>query len=152
MEQRQERTLREYNSLYRLSNELYHDAALAMGLSDSAFDILYCLHDLGDGCLQKDICEASYLSKQTVSTSVHKLEREGVVRLEVERGRGTHLYLTKMGRALVEERIVPFVEVEKAAFAAMTADDSDELLRLSRLYLVRLREQLDALVDGGGLR
>lgn len=150
MELRQERALREYNGLYRFSNGIYHDAALALGLSDSAFDILYCLRDLGDGCLQKDICDASYLTKQTVNTSVHKLAREGIVRLEVERGRGTHLYFTKAGRALVEERIAPFVEREKAAFAAMTADESDELLRLSRLYLERLREQVDALAREGG--
>lgn len=150
--ERQEQALREYNGLYRLSNGIYHDAALAIGLSESAFDILYCLRDLGDGCLQKDICDASYLTKQTVNTSVHKLEREGVLRLEVERGRGTHLHLTKAGRALVERRIVPIVEAEKAAFATMTPDESDELLRLMRLYLSHLREQVDELAGEGGRR
>lgn len=56
---------REYNNLYRLGNELYHNVAVRMGLSDSAFDILYALDGLGDGCLQKDVCTASGLSKQT---------------------------------------------------------------------------------------
>lgn len=146
---RQEKALREYNVLYRFSNEIYHDAALAAGLSDSAFDILYCLHDLGDGCLQKDICEASFLTKQTVNTSVHKLVREGFVRLETERGRGTHLHLTKAGRVLVDERIVPVIEREKAAFATMTPEEGDELLRLMRLYLENLRAQVDALACKG---
>ena len=40
---------REYNNLYRLGNELYHNVAVRMGLSDSAFDILYALDGLGDG-------------------------------------------------------------------------------------------------------
>lgn len=149
---RQEKALREYNGLYRFSNEIYHDAALAAGLSDSAFDILYCLHDLGDGCLQKDICEASFLTKQTVNTSVHKLVREGFVRLETERGRGTHLHLTKAGRVLVGERIVPVIEREKAAFATMTPEEGDELLRLMRLYLENLRAQVDVLACKGARR
>lgn len=140
---RQERALREYNNLYRFSNDIYHEVALVMGLSDSAFEILYCMYDLGDGCLQKDICDATYLSKQTVNSSVHKLERAGLVRLEVERGRGTHLYLTQSGRTLVNERIVPFVKREMAAFNAMLPEESEALLRLTRVYLESLREQLE---------
>lgn len=143
MEERQERALREYNNLYHLESNIYHKAALAIGLSDSAFEVLYSLCDLGDGCLQKDICEASYLSKQTVNTSVHKLERAGILRLEIERGRGTHLYLTQAGRALVNERIVPLTQIEKEAFGALTPQESDELLQLMRRYL----ERLDDLVD-----
>ena len=136
---------REYNRLYRLSNELYHNVAVKMGLSDSAFDILYALDNLGDGCLQKDVCTASGLTKQTVNTSVHKLEREGVVRLETERGRGTHLYLTKVGRALVEERIQPIIAAEEAAFGQMDSDECEELLRLSRTYLEHFSSQVDVL-------
>ncbi|MFR1493246.1 MAG: MarR family transcriptional regulator [Eubacterium ventriosum] len=43
-----------------------------MGLSDSAFDILYSIVDLGDGCSQSDICKYSCLSKQTVNSSIKK--------------------------------------------------------------------------------
>lgn len=140
-----DRANREYNNLFRLETELYHDVATKMGLSDSAFMILYSLDDLGDGCLQRDVCAASGLTKQTVNTSVHKLERMGAVELRVEQGRGTHLHLTEAGRALVEERIRPVSEAERAAFAAMGPGSCEELLRLSRLHLRKLREQMDAL-------
>ena len=40
MDTRQDRANREYNNLFRLETELYHDVATKMGLSDSAFDIL----------------------------------------------------------------------------------------------------------------
>lgn len=139
------RANREYNNLFRLGNELYHNVAVKMGMSDSAFDILYALDDLGDGCLQKDVCATAGMTKQTVSTSVHKLERAGVVELRIERGRGTHLYLTQAGRALVEERIRPMVAAEEAAFADMAPRERIELLRLSRAYLEHLRERADAL-------
>lgn len=145
METRQDRANREYNNLFRLETELYHDVATKMGLSDSALDILYCLDDLGDGCLQRDVCAASGLTKQTINSSVHKLERSGIVELRIDQGRGTHLHLTESGRALVEERIRPVVEAERAAFAAMEPGACEELLRLARLHLAALREQMDAL-------
>lgn len=86
MDTRNDRANRKYNNLFRLENELYHDIAVKMGLSDSAFGILYWLDDLGDGCLQRDVCVASGLTKQTVNSSVHKLERTGFVELRVEQG------------------------------------------------------------------
>ena len=37
MDTRNDRANRKYNNLFRLENELYHDIAVKMGLSDSAF-------------------------------------------------------------------------------------------------------------------
>lgn len=96
MDTRNDRANRKYNNLFRLENELYHDIAVKMGLSDSAFGILYWLDDLGDGCLQRDVCVASGLTKQTVNSSVHKLERTGFVELRVEQGRGTPCTLPRL--------------------------------------------------------
>lgn len=145
MDARTTRANREFNNLFRLGDELYHHVAARMGLSDSAFDILYALDDLGDGCLQKDVCAASGMTKQTVNTSVHKLERAGIVELRVERGRGTHLHLTRSGRELVAACIRSVVEAEEAAFAAMSPEECEALLRLSRAYLELLRAQVEAL-------
>lgn len=145
MDARMEHANREYNNLFRLGNELYHNVAARMELSDSAFDILYALDELGEGCLQKDVCATASMTKQTVNTSVHKLERAGIVELRVERGRGTHLYLTPAGRVLVAERIRPLVAAEEAAFADLAPQECEELLRLSRVYLERLRERAGAL-------
>lgn len=154
MDTRHDRINREYNNLFSFANELYHDMAAKMELSDSAFHILYALDDLGDGCVQKDVCVASGMTKQTINSSVHKLERMGIVELRVEQGRGTHLYLTKAGRALVAERIRPVAEAERAAFAAMDPNECEELLRLTRAYFEHLREQADALPypEGGDRR
>ena len=48
--------LKEYNCLYKEANEIYHEAARRLHLSDSAFEIFYALFDMGDNCLQRDIC------------------------------------------------------------------------------------------------
>ena len=145
MEAEHHEELEQLNQLYKENNELYHNIAVKLGMSDSAFSILYAICELGDGCLQKDVCTASGLSKQTVNTSVHKLEQAGYVELRVEHGRGTHLHLTEAGRALVAERIRPVAGAEEAAFAAMAPGECEELLRLTRVYLEHLRGLVDAL-------
>ena len=55
-------------------DEFYHTLAQALGLSDSALWVLRCLVERGDGCTQKDICRQVSISKQTVHSSVRKLE------------------------------------------------------------------------------
>lgn len=55
--------LQEFNRIYKKSNEIYHNIALQLGLSNSAFDILYSICELGDGCLQKDICARNLYSQ-----------------------------------------------------------------------------------------
>ena len=74
--------LRNFNRIDKEFNDIYHEVALKMGISDSAFSIFYILHDLGDGCLQKDICYEAFANKQTVNSSIRKLEREGYLYLK----------------------------------------------------------------------
>ena len=74
MESKQNRALKEFDSLYKMIDDVYHEIALSMHLTDSAFLILYCLLELGDGCSQKDICKLYSISKQTVNSSVKSLE------------------------------------------------------------------------------
>ena len=73
----QETEVQQFNRLYKELDDLYHEIALAMGLSDSAFAVLYMVGTLGDGCLQRDICREAYVSKQTVNSSMRNLERQG---------------------------------------------------------------------------
>ena len=41
--------IKELNRLYRAVDEVYHEVAVKLGLSDSAFSVLYALAELGDG-------------------------------------------------------------------------------------------------------
>ena len=88
--------LREFNRLYKRLDDLYHSLSLKMGMSDSTFIILYTIAELGDGCSQKEICEQVSISKQTINSSIRKLEGSGVIRLEKgTRGRELHILLTE---------------------------------------------------------
>jgi len=134
-----------FDLLYKEMNDLYHETALSQGISDSAQVILYTVCELGDGCLQKDICERSFLTKQTVHSSVRKLEREGFLRLEPGKGRDMHLFLTEQGRALAEKTAVPLSRAEYLALDTLAPQEQTELIRLTEAYVAALRTQLQQL-------
>lgn len=136
--------LKEYNRIYKETNRIYHDIALRLKLSDSAFDILYdilyAICYLGNGCLQKDICSLSATSKQTINSSIRKLELNGYITLKHGKGRQMHIFLTDAGMNLAKERIFPVIEIENKVFDSMPEEESRELLRLSRKYIEMLEE------------
>ena len=137
--------MRHYNRLYKELEDLYREADRWAGLSDSAFVILYNLLDLGDGCLQRDICSVAFISKQTVNSSIRALEKQGLIRLVPGRGREVHLYLTERGRRLAEEKILPAMEVENQSLAEL-GEDTAALLSLQQRYLEIFRRRIRALI------
>lgn len=137
--------LRELNKIDKEYDDIYHAVALKLGISESAFSIFYILYDLGDGCLQKDICYEAFANKQTINSSIRKLEREGYLYLKQGRGRDKHIFLTESGKAFVEQYIVPVVHKENAAFTSLHPDEQKELLRLYRLYISHLKSKLNEL-------
>jgi DNA-binding MarR family transcriptional regulator len=142
MNRKQNEDLQEFNRLNQRINECYHKIAIKQGLSDSAFWILFCMLDLGDGCLQKDICSFLCMNKQTVNSSVRNLEKNGFVSLKPGTGRTMQIYLTESGKALMEEKIYPVVRAESEVFDAMPISDRKELLRLTNAYLTQFREKI----------
>lgn len=133
---------REYDRLYKEMDDLYHAVAKEEGLSDSAFIIFYVIFELGDGCLQKEICERAFVSKQTIHSSIHNLEKEGYLRLEQGKGRDRRIHLTDKGEILAREKVIPVVRAENAVLDNMTEREKEELLRLSAKYVSILREKL----------
>ena len=145
MQEKASEIQRDFNKFDKELDELYHETALKMGISDSAFCIFYILYNLGDGCLQKDICHEAFANKQTVNSSIRKLVQEGYIYLKQGRGRDKHIFLTESGKQFVEKYIVPVVQKENAAFTALKEEEQKELLRLANIYMESLREELNEL-------
>lgn len=118
----------------------YHELAQRQGLSDSAFAVLWSIQELGEGCAQRDVCRHFCLTKQTVNSSVRKLEREGFLSLLPGEGREVRICLTDRGRALVREKIVPIMEAERAAAESVTPEEWRTILRLTEKWFSRFRE------------
>ena len=127
-------TLSSFNHIYKDFNEIYHEVALKMGLSDSAFDILYSIVDLGDGCSQSDICRYSCLSKQTVNSSIKKMESLNYLTFKPGKGRAMQIFLTDTGKKLLEEKIYPIIKKENEAFLSMTDEECRLMIELYKKY------------------
>ena len=115
-------------------DEFSHPRAQGLGLSDSALWVLWSLAELGEGCTQKDICRQFFLSKQTVHSSVRKLEAGGFLALRPGGGREVAVCLTDRGRELVRKTVLPVMEAERAAAEGMTEEEWLAMLRLSRKW------------------
>lgn len=127
--------VKEFNGLNREIEGLYHVVSRKVGLSDGAFTVLYNIWDMGEGCLQKDICSASCVSKQTIHSVVKKLEKEGILYLKPGKGREMRIFLTEGGRTLVKEKIAPVAAMEEDAFGQLTEEEWRQHLQGMRKYL-----------------
>lgn len=137
--------LKEYNRIYKEVNDIYHEVAAKFGLSNSAFEILYTICEMGDGCLQRDVCEATFLPKQTVNSSIRKLEQTGYVTLSDGKGRSKHIHLTESGHTLLKETIFPIVKAENDAFTELSQEECALLLKLHGKYTAALKEKFSRL-------
>lgn len=137
----------EAGRLWKRFDEVYRKAAFRAGISDSAFEIFYALYDLGEGCLQRDICAYASASKQTINSSVHKLEKEGLVRFEAaESGRGVRVFFTDKGRAFADARVKAFARADFKVFSDMPDADRRALMRIQRAYIQNLSQAFDVAV------
>lgn len=137
--------IREFKKIDKELNDLYHGLALKIGISDSAFTILYVICELGDGCLQRDICYEAFASKQTVNSSIRKLEQDGYLYLEDGHGRDKHIHLTDQGQTFVENSIYPIIQIENEVLLNFSDQEQSAMLRLSRQYIQGLRNRFSRL-------
>lgn len=128
-------------------DEFYHELAVKQDLSDSALMVLWALMELGEGCTQRDICGQFALSKQTVHSCVRKLADEGVLSLQPGPGREVRVYPTVRGRALIQEKIVPVRNAERAASLALGVEQVAEMLRLTRRWFELFRKEGSAILN-----
>lgn len=142
MELKQRSELKEFNSLYKEVDELYHRIALEIGLSDSAFLIMYSTVEFGDGCLQKDIADHYFISRKTINSSIKNLESRGFIELKKEKRRDMHLYLTRAGQKFVDEKIMPIFEMENSIFEEFSEEECQQFMQLTKKYVMLCRKKI----------
>ena len=135
--------MRHLNCLIGETESVYHEAAVKLGVSDSTMQILYTICMTGkEYCQLSEIARLTGSSRQTIHSSVRKLEQEGVVYIKAKNGRDKFVYLTEYGKKIVEKTAMRVIEMENNIFAAWTAQDRQEYLRLTQKYLVDLKKEL----------
>ena len=147
MEYRAGEELRELNRLYKELDDIYHNIALKLNLSDSAFIIFYTLCEVGEGCSQKDICNQAALSKKTINSAIQKLEQEDYICMRHGKGRQRQIYLTEKGQKMLQEKIYPVMQIENNVFQKMEETEARELLRLFQKYVLQLQAEARELLE-----
>lgn len=137
--------MKRFNHLVRETDAAYHEAALRMGMSDSAMQILYILCDSGGDCPLGKICNLSGTSKQTINSSLRKLEEEEIVYLEGMGGKRKRVCLTEKGRGLAERTVVQLIEIENNILDSWSKEELEKYLELTERYLLALREKIGGL-------
>lgn len=144
--------LKRYNHLIGEIGAAYHEISLKLGLSDSAMNILYTILEHGGECPLQEICRLSGLSKQTINSSVRKLESEGIVRLELRNSENRKtgeasfpwrkkVCLTEKGQIFAEQTAGQVLQIENDIFASWPQEDVLKYIQLTETYLLALRSK-----------
>lgn len=123
-------------------NALYHQAALKLGLSDSAMQILYAICDHGESCMLGDIYRQTGISKQTVNSALRKLEAENIVYLTQQAGKAKMVCLTEAGKAYAGQTVARLFNMEREAFSTWTEAEIETHLSLLAKYVDSFRQTL----------
>ncbi len=127
--------LRRISLIYGETDALYHDIAMRLGLSDSAFRILYTLMIYEAPCPLATLRRLCGLSKQTVNSAIRKFEQEGVLYLTASGARGKDVHLTDAGQQLVERTARRVFAMENAMLDSWPKEDLQQYYALSERYL-----------------
>lgn len=133
------------NALCAETDGIYHQAGLKLGVPDSTLRVLYAIFDQGDGCLLADVCRLSSLSKQTVHSAIHQLEKQEMLALVPYRGHAKKVQLTPKGQEYVQKTAGILYAAERRAYADWSQEEIRQLLTLTQKYNDSLRAQVEAL-------
>lgn len=137
------RRLAELNSEIKAQDELYHNAATALGLSDCAFWILYSLQCAQADVTQSELCAELYQPKQTVNSAIKKLESDGNLALTTGADRRSRLlHLTEKGAAFAAQTVDKVLSAEQEALGGMTGAEQERMLALLHKYTGLLKQAM----------
>ncbi len=130
------RNLIHYRKVIGKLGTLYHEIAMHQGFSDSAHAILYTICFSGkDRCPIHDICLYSGISKQTINSSLRKLEKDGVVYLRNVDGRSKEVVLTEKGKEICSRTVCQLLDAEDSLLQKWSNEDLAKYIELSERFL-----------------
>lgn len=138
-------TLERFNLLLSEIDAVYHDAALKMGISDSAMVVLYTVCSMNGDCLLSDITRMSGVSKQTINSALRKLETEDILYLEASGARRKRVCLTQKGQELAEHTVLRLIGIENDIFRSWSAEERKIYMELTQRYLFMLQDRVKEL-------
>lgn len=119
---------------------LYDEYAKRHGMMMKTLLVVNVLFYAKDGMTQKDICQRTFQSKQTVNLIIKNLLAENYVTVtEVpENRRNKIVRMTDAGRAYCEKVVLHITWAEDTAMSMFTPEQQQQLIDLSRTFTKNL--------------
>ena len=136
--------IQEYYACWREMNDLYGRWAAKFHLSLYSLYVLYELFESGEECTQKRICERWYLPKQTVSSILKNLERDGYLYFKTmeKDKRNKCILLTPKGREYTDRIIGSLTKLEEKVMIRMGVKKRRAMNEGSRLFCTYFSQEL----------
>ncbi len=132
-----------YSYLTSELDSAYHAAAFKCGVSDSAMRILYTICLFGDQCPLSDIVRLCGISKQTINSSLRKLEQEGMVFLQQTDGKRKTVCLTPAGSQLAQRSAMQVLRIENEIFCSWTPEERKTYFDLMERFLSAFQQKVE---------
>lgn len=122
----------------------YDEFAKKNGMLMKTFLVLNVLYYAKDGMMQKEICDKTFQSKQTVNLIIKSLVKDGYATLEInkENKRNKIVKLTDKGRDYAKKPVTHITWAEDTAMSMFTREEQEQLINLSRIYTKNLEKLL----------
>lgn len=131
--------LERMNKLNGELESLYHNFFVARGLSDSGSKILYYTYLYGGRCSLGDLIHLTSISKQTISTSLHKMENEGLIRLENIDGTKRMIVLTDRGLSVSKKTVKKLIDLEQFVLNCFSPEEKSGFFSFYEKYIEILK-------------
>ena len=125
----------ELNEIMKETDDLYRNLAKKFKMSDCMIWILYILREDDRSVTQSDICNMMYMPKQTVNSSLKKMEAEGYIELlNINDKRSKQVCLTEKGVDLANNTVDIIISKENNALSKMDEKAQELLINLLRKF------------------
>ena len=142
--------LSKYNTIYLENNNIYRALTKSLGLSEGGFWILYALRTDFIPPFQSEICSSMHHPKQTVNSSLKKLEADGYITLLHDKDhRSKQICLKQKVICLCEKKVDRFISLEQDAFASLAEEEQEQFLLLFDKYTNILKEYTKRIIHNG---
>lgn len=127
-------------SLHEIQTVLYDEYAKRNGMLMKTLLVVNILFYAKEGLTQKDICNRTFQSKQTVNLIIQNLLKKEYVTVEErkENKREKLVKMTDAGRAYYEKTVRHITWAEDTAMSMFTEEEQKQLIDLSRTFTKNL--------------
>ncbi len=137
------------NRLYKESDHIYSRLASKLGMTATAFWVLYAIAHSEEPMTQNDLCGDFFFPVQTIHSAINNLRKDGLLELQVIPGTRNRkaILLTEKGKIFVANTINKADEIEKNAFLCFNEEERERYLSLFKRHIEYLKTEEKRVLD-----